>query len=745
MEQPILNHPDAAAELMHFRETLAIVGEERRKAELDLGVIDGVDRAILVNDDGSDDAVVAQFLMRTKLTQLEQLRLSEKRPYFARMDFTPDGETAKQETYLGRWGVLQTPGYKVCVADWRSPVANLYYSGQIGHVSYDAPDGAIHGELSLKRMFNVSDGVLESIIDTGLLGQEQYLTDALSQVSGNRLREIVTTIQAEQNLVIRFEPTKPLLVQGVAGSGKTTIALHRIAWLLYRLRKTLMAQQLMIIAPNPLFLNYISRVLPDLGVSDVRQTTFPMLCGALMGKRMPKLAPTARLEERLHMSKPERDRLDDVLRRKGALALREELRAFLRRLEVRALPQGDVRFGSRTLVTADELGELFLKQFRHFPLDVRRMETRKVVLARLKRAMEDVDAALAKATDDRLTALLAAMPDCEERRAKATRLLQSRDQRRAELDEAKKRFLKQYDDSWHSLDLLDCYAEFWTELAARDASFAAARDATLPLLVKKRVAAEDLPALLILAAGLYGLRRMDVSHVVIDEAQDVSPLQIKALREHFPTDSFTLVGDLWQGIHGDEGIRSWDDLASDIFDAKPTTATLSTSYRSTYEIVELAFSVIARHPIDGVSTAKPVLRHGEKPALTVAANPAERLALLVSQVRAWVAEGFQSVAIVAKAEADAKRLHAAIVKQLPEAKLVLRGDTVYDGGVMVMGSSVVKGLEFDCVLVADADAATYPDDRFYAKLFYVICTRPLHRLRFLCVGKPCAHLEGAGI
>ncbi len=478
----VLRHPDAAAEQAHLAETLDTVRDERKKAERALGIEDGNDRFIQVIDDGTDEAIAAQILTRTNLRPLHQQRLSEKRPYFARLDFTRAGTSAAEKIYLGRWGVYRTPGYSVCVADWRSPVANLYYSGQIGPVSYEAPDGAIHGELSLKRMFTLGDHGLEDIADVGLLGQEKFLTDALSQVTGNRLREIVTTIQAEQNVVIRHEPSTPLIVQGVAGSGKTTIALHRIAWLLYRLQKTLLPHQLMILAPNPLFLDYISRVLPDLGVNEVRQTTFPLLCGVLLGKRMPKLTQSARLEERLSMNKPARDALDAVLRRKGALKLRAELARYLAELEPRAFPDRDVVFAGHTLLTSGEVRDLFLRQLRHFPLETRMKELRKVVSARLKRVAEEAREALMAAVDDRLERLLSALPDGEERRARATKLLSSRDERMRQLDAAQKAFLKQYDDTWRSFDLLTVYGEFWDDLAARDLDYALTRDATRLLL-----------------------------------------------------------------------------------------------------------------------------------------------------------------------------------------------------------------------------------------------------------------------
>lgn len=740
-------------EQQHFAETLSIVQSERQKAEHDLGIVDGNDRFIQVIDDGSDEAVVQQFVLRMKLRGLHQLRLSERSPYFARLDFTPSpgqdvqflsGMRAGETTpvYLGRWGVVQTPEYKVRVADWRSPVANLYYSGQVGPVSYEAPDGRVEGELSLKRMFSVEEGKLLSMQDTGLLGQEKYLTDALSQVTTAKLREVVTTIQAEQNVVIRHDPYAPLCVQGVAGSGKTTIALHRIAWILYRLQKNVAPQQLMILAPNPLFLNYISRVLPDLGVDEVRQTTFADLCQRMLGKRMPKLTLGARLEERLSMDKADRDALDAVLRKKGALALGAELDRFLVDFEASIIPTEDVLFVGRPLCAASELSDLFLRQFRHFPLQVRVGEVRKVVSTRLHKLVDDLSAAMHRATEEKLEHLLRILPDGEDRRQRVGTLLKSRDERLRQLKAAQKEFWKAYDARWHAMDLLAVYSEFWQDMSCRDPAYGPVWENTAPLLSKKQAAPEDLPALLWLGERLYGFARMDIRHVVIDEAQDVSPLTVKMLRKLFGHDAFTLVGDLWQGIYGDEGIRDWNDLCRGIFDGTPVLATLSTSYRSTVEIMELAFHGMARHPIAGAQAARPVLRHGEKPVLEHVKDEKVRLQAIAQAVRVWQKEGFFSMALIAKTEKAAGKLHKALATAIPEARLVTRGDAAFEGGVQVMGASVVKGLEFDCVLIADAEDAVYPDQRFYAKLFYVLCTRPLHRLRLISGGAPARFLEG---
>ena len=221
--------------------------------------------------------------------------------------------------------------------------------------------------------------------------------------------------------------------------------------------------------------------------------------------------------------------------------------------------------------------------------------------------------------------------------------------------------------------------------------------------------------------------------MVVDEAQDVSPLQVKVLRKLFNHDAFTLVGDLWQGIYGDEGLRAWSDLTEGIFEKQPACVALSTSYRSTVEIMELALALMAGH--DSAGVAKPVLRHGEPPSFISVKKGEECLAAIARYVEKWLGEGFFSIAIIVKREADAKALHKALLTLLPQARLVSRGDDTFQGGVQVMGASVVKGLEFDCVLIADAQAEAYPRERFYDKLLYVLCTRPLHRLVLLGSGK----------
>jgi DNA helicase-2/ATP-dependent DNA helicase PcrA len=445
--------------------------------------------------------------------------------------------------------------------------------------------------------------------------------------------------------------------------------------------------------------------------------------------------------ERLDMSLEEQAILDDILRRKGALDMARRLEAFLAKLETECIPKEDIRFLGRPVMTVEQVQRLFLKDLHHFPLAVRRDEIKKLSEKRLDAAVEETRQGLMTLVEKKLDQLLASMPDGEERRSKARALLDARDQRLEELKQRRKEFAAGFNSLFGTLELLPVYEAFLRAEAERDPENLPMLEATLPLLQKKTVAPEDLPALLLLAKGLLGLERMSIRHVMIDEAQDVSPLQVKALRMLFGHDAFTLVGDLCQGIYGREGLASWQDLGNGVFEQTPEVCRLSTSYRSTVEIMETAYHVLEKHPVPGEGAAKPVERHGEKPLLLSVKNDKERLQALAEIVQRWQQEGLSSVAVVVKTAKAAKALHKALQPHLSGLHLMSQADDAFAGGLQVVDSSMVKGLEFDGVIIADADESTYPDQPFYAKLLYVLCTRPLHKLALVSAGKLTSLLD----
>ena len=571
-------------------------------------------------------------------------------------------------------------------------------------------------------MLTVKQRELISLFDSGIVSQEAYLQGVLGSVSTDRLREIVTTIQAEQNIVIRHPLAEHLLVQGAAGSGKTTIALHRIAYLLYTFRNSLKPENMMILAPNPLFLSYISQVLPDLGVERVVQTTFEGWCREGMGRRMPKILRESRLEMNLAAAEAEREKAGRIFRLKGSLQMMQKLEAWLDRLQETVLPAG-FKMAGVVLMERAELETVFLKDLRFFPLEQRIGELKKIIRKRVQSAASALKDRYAESAEQMAGRIRAAMRDGAERQRKIKELYEVRDQRYREIDARAEAYLNGYREKLPLPDVAGLYRAFLEECA--------------PELIPEdgRLRQEDLPMLAMICRTAYGLKTTPMKHIVIDECQDFSPFQIELLKKANPAATFSLVGDLYQGIRADEGIRSWDEWKGPVFDGKADLKQLTVSYRNTVEIMDLAQAVAARFPIEGICETRPVLRHGEPPKIIRAENEKQRLALICEQAKAWRAEGYHSVALIEKTEEQAKKLFRQIGPEL-DAHLLSETDAEYRGGVMILPASIAKGMEFDCVGVCDASSENFPDDEFLCRILYVMMTRPLHRLCIWHKGDP---------
>ena len=736
-----LNHPAAREEAAHLESTLFQIAVETRRLEAE---VEEQEKAVVVERLSaggiySSDLIVAEHIYRFKAQSLAHLRLSADRAYFTRVDFTPEGDCQRRTYYIGKWGVSDGRTLEPIVIDWRAPVANLYYAGQLGPVRYRAPDGDIAGTLSLKRQLGVKNGRLHTIFDTDVAAQDAYLMGVLGEVRGDKLRDVVSTIQAEQNVVIRHKPERALIVQGVAGSGKTTIALHRIAYLLYAYRDTLTPSKMMILAPSPLFLDYISAVLPDLGVEQVVQTTFSRYIASLLAKRMPKLVEEDRLERMLALGEEARQGEAALLRFAGSLRFRQLLLAYVAWLENRIVPTGDLTFGPAVLYTHGQMLSIFLTELKPFPFERRMAEIPKYLAKKRKSAEEQAASWYQSECDKRAERLMLTLPDGPERRERMIRLYDSRDERLKEIKARGKTFEKDEMARWPKLDLLEAYSEFlsgeWDPplTEAERPLFAKLAQRKLPLLLKKQIEPEDLPPLATLALRLFGLARTEIRHTVIDEAQDFSPFQFRLLRELSGNDSFTIVGDLMQGVKAFEGLKDWEEIQVPVFEDRASLHPLRTSYRSTVDIMLFASRVARRRPVPGQALARPVLRYGETPKVQGFETEKARNAFVAEAAAQFLREGFSTVAII---DRDAKRC-AALFKALPkslQARLLHAGDTQYGGGLTVLPASLVKGLEFDCVILADAGETAYPDTELDARLLYVCLTRPLHKLLCCHVG-----------
>ncbi|MDR1568974.1 MAG: UvrD-helicase domain-containing protein [Oscillospiraceae bacterium] len=763
-----IEHSDAARELEHLAETLMIVASETELLEPERVGAEFDMRQKRIESGGafSDELAVAEILYEHKDQTLRNLRLAKDQPYFTRVDFipkadsggyetrpAPNGDNAKRAYYIGKWGVLRAATLDQVVVDWRAPIANLYYSGQIGPMRYEAPDGAVEGTLTLKRQFGIARGELQSIFDTSVAGMDAFLQSVLGETRTDKLREVVSTLQSEQNDVIRAPMERALIVQGAAGSGKTTIALHRIAYLLYAYRQRLLPKNVLILAPSPLFLDYISAVLPELGVEQVEQTTFPRFALSLLEKRAPKMEPEPEdiyLERSAEPRLPRKDEAAPHTRAdpeadefEGSLRYYELLSKYLDDLELRVLPEEDIVFGPVVLYTRAQLQEIFITDLAPFPYARRLEEIIKYINKKLKPALNRVLEWTEEECASRAENLRARMGDGEERQLRMRVLYDSRDKRVEQAKERAKTFLKDVRAKLPTLAPIELYQDFLRHpdnlpiTEAECEKFDRIAERALARLAKKRARTVDLAPLCAIESRVRGLPRRDIRHAVIDEAQDFSPFQLRFLRDALGHESFTVVGDMMQSIGARGGVRDWRTARDGAFMGRGDIRNLRVSYRSTIEIMTLANAIAARFPTPEVEPAHPLPRSGEPPKYVFCADANRLYETLAREKDALEAEGYRSIALVERTRERASELSKRLGLPLLNVQ-----ESLFTSGACVVSVAHTKGLEFDAVVVCDAGGALYPFDEFDARLLYVCVTRALHRLVICWTGELTGLLKG---
>lgn len=727
----MIDHPAAREETAHLNETLEIVAQQQLISAEELTVAKkNLQDTFRFERDNMDLLGVRQIMFDRSEQAVRNMAAARLRPYFTRVNFTEESGV-KQVYYIGKHSVFRPNSVEPAVIDWRSPIANLYYSGQVGKMHYVAPDGEVRGELTLKRQFGIENGELISIFDTDVVSKDAYLQSVLGATTGERLRDIVTSIQAEQNIVIRHPANVTLVVQGVAGSGKTTIALHRIAYLLYTLQDSLRPEHVLILAPNPLFLNFIAGVLPDLGVEKVRQTTFPLLVSGWLGKLLPRVNTADQTDRLLALPPDEREDFIDMMHYKGSLEFTRRLDQWLDGFEKRLPPQDALKFGPFTLFTPEQTRAFLVEGEKPFPFAVRIERFKKELTQRAKEAAGKVNAWLEAETQRRADALHA-LPDSPQRRERLFKLYQSRDQRLKETNERVRPFVDEVMKAFPTLRPIELYRTFLTDLLSEsdpDSPVCAAAEYTLER-IGSRVEPEDVAPIALIALRAHPLERMDIRHIVIDEAQDFSPAEFLLLRRMTHNAPMTVVGDLMQGIRSWRGLTDWRTLTDDLLGGKAVTHALVTSYRNTVEIMNTALRVALKRPVPGQTEVKPVLRHGPEPEIIAFSKPAEQTAQIERLIRGWQSDNVKTIAVIDRTDAQLKALLKALPADLNARILDVNGE-LYEGGVLLARAGDIKGFEFDGVIIANASEARFPNTELDARLLYVCLTRPLHRLACL--------------
>lgn len=480
-------------------------------------------------------------------------------------------------------------------------------------------------------------------------------------------------------------------------------------------------------------------MLPELGVENVVQTTFYHLAKELTNGKLPPLEDDKKLQFLLDPCKNEEDKeeLTAVSQFKGSLLYKKCIDNYVAWLETHIVPPQDVKLGPLTLYTHQEMQQFFIEDLAPFPLSRRIKEAAKHLHRKFQEGGEKLSRVIDGECQRRIALLKRRMEDTEERRAVITRMYDNRDKRIREIQEAVKLQEKQYMVLWSKLDLLSCYRDFLQESTP---SLPEEVDRTLwektcrhslSILNRKRVETEDLAPLICLQQKINGLpKKLQIYHTVIDEAQDFSVYQFDVLKNLAGNSSFTIVGDLSQGIHSYRGIQNWQDAMEKVFtDDGPQYASLVQSYRNTIEIMEFANGVAKKAPYTGQVLAHPVLRHGEEPAIIQMDSPKEVLSAIGERIMHLQREGYKTIAVIHKTMEACRKTVQALRKTMDiPLQMLTSNDQQYRGGVMLIPSYMAKGLEFDVVIMADVSEASFGANPMDARLLYVCFTRPLHRL-----------------
>lgn len=697
----------------------------------------------------SEELETAEMLYNITHKNLMKYKDSKPQPYFGRIDFR-EARRENESFYIGKFGLGDMTTGDEIVIDWRSPIADLYYSGTFGEAYYVAPQGVINGELNLKRKFIIKNGGLIDAFDEGIneiilkSGSEdgsalidEYLRINLEESSSTKLKDVVATIQKEQNDIIRTEKNTALIVQGSAGSGKTTIALHRLAYLLYKYKNRISGDDILVIAPNRIFLDYISDVLPDLGVEHVKQMTFEQLALEFLGIKSKVYTKDKKLADLMECDDDDRIKLiSSSSRMKGSMGYKTIMDRYIRYLEKKDSEVDNIKVEDYVLFESKEIKRLFVKELNNLSLNSRKEEIKRYFKLKMPDKINSILDKIDFTFEYQIARLKKTMEDSTERRKKLIEIYDERDNRKEDIREKSKEAFENYFTVWNEGRIDNLYFElFNNEAIFNEITGGKIPEALLKYIkedintrhINGIIDSDDLGAMVYLKIKIEGLpEKYKFKHIVVDEAQDYSLFQIAAIRDMAQNNSFTIVGDVGQGIYYYKGIDDWNRLIESVFEGNGNYVRLTQSYRSTVEIIQLANKVLSKQK-NSLKPALPVLRHGREPKIIkyeVEKDFVSRVDSIVDEVHNL---SKRNVAIIGKNYDECKHIKDLLKKNSNhDWELIKDTDKTFKSDLIVIPSYMTKGLEFDCSIIFDCSSINYDESELSKKTLYVALTRALH-------------------
>lgn len=638
-----------------------------------------------------------QLMYETVKRDRSRLEKARKKPYFGRIDFYDEDSKKDEALYIGRVGISKNIIDKV-VIDWRAPVASVYYENAVGPCEYTVQNEKTYAiDLLMKRTYEIENDTLKDFYDLDVVANDELLTKYLAKNKKAVLGEIIATIQKEQNEIIRKSPKQNVIVQGSAGSGKTTVAMHRISYILYNYDKEFRPEDFYIIGSNRILLNYITSVLPDLDVYGIRQMTMEQLFTRLLYEDWDEHTM------RVHALEKE----DSFIHIKGTLFWFQNLEEYCRKLE------------EETILAEDIFLEVPVK------ISSVRRTSSKVTFQKTSKILLTAEAIAAYLNENPEVSIQNKIAMLNKRvMAKVHNEITGKDIRYTADDkrEIQKKYRWYFGGKEWKTSIFELYADFLKEQRLKGYQ--------LPV-PENDFDVYDLAALAYLYKRVKEIELVrEASHVVIDEAQDFGMMVYSVLKFCMRNCTFTIMGDVSQNIHYGYGLNDWEALRK-LFLTGPYDSfeLLRKSYRNTIEISNFAMRIL-QHGNFPIYPVEPIIRHGKDVTMAQLSDDKELYRYTAEQVKHWQKEGLETIAIVCRDEKEAEKIKKKLGK-----KLSVTGDdlenTEFGSGVMILPVAYTKGLEFDAVLLFDPSREKYPSDDAHVKLLYVAATRALHELAVL--------------
>lgn len=623
-----------------------------------------------------------------KINRIRTLERQLESPYFARIDFKENGEET-ESFYIGLSTVENEEDFEFLVFDWRSPVSTMFYDFEVGEAHYEAPGRTVEGRIEFSRQFNIRNGEIVFMHNSNDSLCDESLKDMLGNNATDKMKNIVATIQKEQNDIIRNEDSKVLFIQGAAGSGKTSIALHRAAYILYKHRKELKADNILIFSPNEVFAEYISDVLPELGESNILQTTFEQFSQTFLPSNFIYENKNEHLDYIYSNNDDEFKIRTKSMEYKNSLDFMDILNKFTPDIPRMITNIKPIVIDGKDIVSKKSVEKTLFKRFKDTPflnrLDVVKQSLFSQVETRYLADNDDFDYV-------------------EDREAFYTY--------------CKEEVNRQVDEMIKTLNSVEIYKMLWQNIEKYTSEdLSEIKDLTLRYLGYKEVKFEDITPIIYIRAAMEGFRNYkSVKHILIDEAQDYSPLFYEIIKKSFKNVAITIMGDLNQRIDNHSNVKSRDGITSIFHDVK--TAILTKSYRSTWNITNFTKEILSTHePIEAVE------RKLENPKVHILKSGLE--IEIYNIINSMKDKGYKSIAVICINKEKSEEVYSRLKELNSDINLIDNDKAEFKIGVNVIPSYLAKGLEFDGVIVSDLERYRVRMDE---NLFYTSCTRALHEL-----------------